>query len=386
MHCPWCNGKNFEQLYEAVNIFPSVARLPAACNEPQPTSAAISLVQCKKCGFIFNEHFNQSLMKQEYTDNNYYIKHAVSASMSSSERKVMDILLPFCTGDAVYCEIGSGSGGVAESMLPHVGTVYTVDPAVRSAQCGSQQEREARIHINDFFSYNTVKDRMPLADIIVARHLLEHLPLPADFIRDVLRCLRPGGHLYLETPNVDEILASARFFDIFHDHFGYYSLPLLMNRLGALNLEVSQTYEYFNGQIIGILLKKTEHPVSACHELPVIRYDGPSVRSRFARRLDAINTRLASAVNVAIYGAGAHANCLINHVDTTRITRCLDLDEYKQNRFLAGTSIMVCDPRQCVLAAFDKILIAASLHEKEIVEFLLKKGYEGEIVKTAFPE
>ena len=40
-------------------------------------------------------------------------------------------------------------------------------------------------------------------DVVLASHLIEHLNWPREFIREVRRILRPDGHLFLTTPNVD---------------------------------------------------------------------------------------------------------------------------------------------------------------------------------------
>jgi SAM-dependent methyltransferase len=38
-------------------------------------------------------------------------------------------------------------------------------------------------------------------DVVVMSELIEHLPNPLPYVEDVLRILRPGGVLYLTTPN-----------------------------------------------------------------------------------------------------------------------------------------------------------------------------------------
>jgi 2-polyprenyl-3-methyl-5-hydroxy-6-metoxy-1,4-benzoquinol methylase len=38
-------------------------------------------------------------------------------------------------------------------------------------------------------------------DVVTARHLIEHLPEPRDFVTEVARILKPGGRFVIETPN-----------------------------------------------------------------------------------------------------------------------------------------------------------------------------------------
>lgn len=44
-------------------------------------------------------------------------------------------------------------------------------------------------------------------DVVVMRHVLEHLPAPADALRQIRRVLKVGGLLRVETPNVDSLQA-----------------------------------------------------------------------------------------------------------------------------------------------------------------------------------
>jgi 2-polyprenyl-3-methyl-5-hydroxy-6-metoxy-1,4-benzoquinol methylase len=38
-------------------------------------------------------------------------------------------------------------------------------------------------------------------DLITARHVIEHIPIPADFVQEICRLLKKGGCLVIETPN-----------------------------------------------------------------------------------------------------------------------------------------------------------------------------------------
>lgn len=73
-------------------------------------------------------------------------------------------------------------------------------------------------------------------DAAVATHLIEHLNDPRSLLRAVRRALRPGGSLYLVTPNVDGFqarLLGERWRSAIRDHLYLFSLRTLASLLDS---------------------------------------------------------------------------------------------------------------------------------------------------------
>jgi len=45
----------------------------------------------------------------------------------------------------------------------------------------------------------------PQFDLVIAYHVLEHLPRPLDTMRELARCLLPGGHFFVSVPRLDTL-------------------------------------------------------------------------------------------------------------------------------------------------------------------------------------
>ena len=78
-------------------------------------------------------------------------------------------------------------------------------------------------------------------DHVLCTETLEHLTDPEDFLKEVARVLRPGGHLHLSAP------LSFKEHQQPHDYFRYtrYGLALLLERAGLVVQSVEPEGGYF---------------------------------------------------------------------------------------------------------------------------------------------
>ena len=69
--------------------------------------------------------------------------------------------------------------------------------------------------------YLNSSDRID-ADLVVLRHVLEHVPKPYDFLA-MLKTIFGQAKIYIEVPSYDWIVANKTFFDITYEHVNYFS-------------------------------------------------------------------------------------------------------------------------------------------------------------------
>ncbi|MES9901301.1 MAG: methyltransferase domain-containing protein [Sedimenticola sp.] len=119
---------------------------------------------------------------------------SVITGREAKAKKILSILeaagRPF-GADHLALDIGCGSGEIAE-IISHTGPVIAVDLI-------DQRVRPK----NTPFAF--CSEHLPFCrdtfDLVLSNHVIEHVTDPGLHLREIHRVLRPGGTLYLATPN-----------------------------------------------------------------------------------------------------------------------------------------------------------------------------------------
>lgn len=107
---------------------------------------------------------------------------------------------PAFVPDGILLDIGCGNG----RFLSNMQALGWNAQGVEFSETGVQACRKSglAVHHGTLESAAFASDSF---DVVTARHLIEHLPDPSGFVREVARILKPGGTLLLETPNADSL-------------------------------------------------------------------------------------------------------------------------------------------------------------------------------------
>lgn len=95
-------------------------------------------------------------------------------------------------------DLGCGNGDFLLAAREAGWTVHGIDPDPQAVEMTRQRGLDARVA-----SLDTLANLPERFDAITLSHVLEHLHDPAQTLADIHRLLRPGGWLYIDTPNID---------------------------------------------------------------------------------------------------------------------------------------------------------------------------------------
>jgi 2-polyprenyl-3-methyl-5-hydroxy-6-metoxy-1,4-benzoquinol methylase len=156
----------------------------------------LALWNCLRCGMIFMRGQAEQKALDELYD--HYYDHAQFetpvVSAQSLERQVTACANYRMTGR--WLDIGFGEGGLLRIAEKQGWQCYGTEVAPQALAYGAQRgwtvtdnaEQDARFKPQGF-------------DVVTMIELLEHVPNPQEMLAAAARWLRPGGLLYLTTPN-----------------------------------------------------------------------------------------------------------------------------------------------------------------------------------------
>ncbi len=83
-------------------------------------------------------------------------------------------------------------------------------------------------------------------DFIVMHHVIEHIPSPANTLKEIMRILKPGGRLFIKTPccdSIPSILAGNKWFND-PDHIYFFSKATLLKLVESAGFSVCASHCY----------------------------------------------------------------------------------------------------------------------------------------------
>jgi 2-polyprenyl-3-methyl-5-hydroxy-6-metoxy-1,4-benzoquinol methylase len=370
--CPICKKSDQITLAPSKKCLPNSAGALRKLATENCTKLEFQLAVCLSCSHGFNA-IAEFQGKVDYADQQYLVKNSVGGKMSEQIRAVAKVIssnMNLVPRGIKVLEIGAGSGELSHLLSLHHGCrVTTVDPSIGGFE-NPRIKHYQKYFDNEFVC--SVSDRF---DIIIMRHVIEHVNDPIEMIKLAVELLNNNGLIYIEVPNFNEIVDSMRFIDLFNDHIQYFTHQSLYKSLRKANLYSMADTAFFSGSHIGTLCRKGHAPTGGAMPFRECSY-----KFTAAAVMDSLNASSKEVIdqinyhnNICIYGAGAQGNTLMHWLPIEikqRIFAVVDLDIKKHGRFLHGCNISIKMPDKHITSRSDLIVNTSVLYKDEIEYFL----------------
>jgi len=384
MNCPCCFSEDntdvlthrFSLMFESANsyVFPASFHF---CNEC--SHIWYNIEQTTISADILGQYYK----KKKYAESKMVVGDRQYRSLQKIA-KMIDVHGLWGHYSSRILEIGGGDGTFANVFL------------------NTFADRKMEFSIYDFASVQPIDKRVRkvdsleeyrknLADFVIARHTLEHVPDPFAFIKQIATTLAPDGFLYLEVPCwtvphhvVDEL-------NVEHlQYFTHQSLDALLLRTGGFSFVSDFSFsieEYFTpSRILGKMYRKSDITAEIClterlDQGTSFRTKVENSRKQLAGLAEYIRSKSGSGISVGMHGATiTFEDFMINEgcdLSSLGELQLFDNAESKVNREICGFRVHTPDSAS---ASNLGIVISFSSYTDIIEKSWRDKGFTGEFM------
>ena len=377
--CRACGHRETEQV---VDLGTAPALIGALCDEARDARSAVrgrlDLHLCRRCGHVANEAFDPRLV--DYDENYDNSLHHSPTFQRFADDLASRLVEERGIRGRHVVEIGSGKGDFLASVCRlggNHGTGY--DPTV-----------DASIDVPDVTLvadyFRPGQDVEPY-DLLVCRHVLEHLDDPAAMLT-ALRDDAPGPEtlFYLEVPSAEFNFGPEGMWDCIYPHVSYFSAQSIDALVRRCGFEVLAAGTAFDGQFLWVEARPgvTDETAPAGIEphLHLVEDFGARWRRTTSSWTAEIAQRSDAGDHVALWGAGAKGVTFLNAVDHAARMSVVDLNPGKWGRYLPGTGHRVDDPGTLAQRQIATVLITNPAYRDEIADHLNRIGVRADVVSV----
>lgn len=317
---------------------------------------ALELAVCDKCKLV---QLLEVLDDKTLFGTGYSFYSSASAPLSQYHalyaNHIMDMHDDLCK--KLVVEIGCNDGDMLRHFHERGYPTLGVDPATGPVAVAGTRGIPV---INQPF--DALRARMVgqgEAGVVVANHVLAHVPNVFEFLSGVAHVLAPNGVAYVEVQYVADLLTNNAFDLVYHEHRNFFSLTsleLAVNRVG-LHVANAQLTQRQGGSLRVMLTHKK--PTGAAHTAMLVQtireqerwlndarsYVGVQGRAERIRTrlLDEIYAMTSRGEVLAGFGAPAKATTLLNFCGISRehLSHVVDSTEAKHGRYIPGTGLLI---------------------------------------------
>lgn len=355
--------------------------MPALCNAFWPTEASarsaprgdIDLRFCPACGLLRNAAFDQErvLYSPEY-ENSIHFSPVFQGYIDELARRLVD---RYDIRGKDIVEIGCGSGDFLVALCAlggNRGVGY--DPSHDPAR-SSVGDSPVRICAEAYPRQGVT------ADLIAARHVLEHVTDPGDLVSSVRESMgdREDGIVYFEVPDATYMLEEPAIWDLIHEHCSYFAEPTLSWLFERAGFEVVDIGRALGDQYLWVEARPRpvlDSPPGPPDVTTIEKLLGDFARS-FTSTVGDWKERLAELDprQVAVWGAGAKGVMFLNLVDPEgQIRHVVDVNPHKHGRHVPGTGQRIIDPASLAADPPTQVIVMNPLFSEEIRATLVEHG------------
>lgn len=377
--CPGCGGTNL-RLLSAV----SVRRI--MMTDGADLLVRLGVSGCRSCGLLFlSPRLSESALQAYYARQSRLPRDVIASA--SPLGRMMDSQIDQIMGSVstneirsvieIGCAEGFFLGRIRERLARNIDLIG-VEPSRRYAETARGRLPGARI-VEGFIEDAELAEGA--ADLMVIRHVLEHLSLPVTALAKIRKLLDPAGAIYIEVPNAENFVCGAPHY-FSHEHLTYFTsetLSACLARSGFLvsSIEAYPGYEHGSGFSYPVLraiarprpgVSPRDVPGQAeriweAYEIADTTY----VEAHLTPIQSRLNQLVANGKKLALFGAGPHTMDFLGRLNFRGYPWQLAFDNNPNKAGNHLWDIPIALPTAELLLGVDGVVFSSAEFESEMV-------------------
>jgi len=339
----------------------------------------LDFVRCVDCGHVYNTEFRYDEVPYSEKPNLMYNKGAVWARHLN---RVCDLLLEYLPGHPVVVEIGCGEGHLLRTLADKLPGARLIgfDP---NASMSTGGKFEARSEL--FIPTVHVAECKP--DLVISRHVLEHLVNPLGFLQTTAFAVAWAGletRVFIEVPCIDRAIETGRTEDFYYEHNSHFTTASFTRMLQRTSNVVEMLLHGYRREVISGLVKLGGSTQSVSHAREAQSFCDNARRATevIVRELAEISS---SGKSVALWGGTGKAAAFMNtyQVDRQRFPVVVDSDADKASTFVPGQGQEIRFRDYLLMHPAEVIIIPMQWRARDIVQEIehAKISYERVLIE-----
>jgi hypothetical protein len=378
--CPLCCSLNTSKFYFQKNI-------PVHNNIVYDTKkeaenckkGIISLTFCNNCGLIFNSKFFEAFLE-------YGERYDSDRSFSKSFNDYIDDFIKTLVNehginDKKILEVGCGDGSFLKTLCKKSNSEgWGFDPSYNG------KKRADKVHFVKGIFQQKIK-----ADVLILRHILEHIEKPNDFMTDIMGNIIVEKELIVvvEVPDFKWISRQMAYWDITYEHCNYFTEESLRYLFWMKKISVVDVFNTFSQYLVVV---GRWNPANI-KQIEKLNIDISEIRKNirnFPNNIKIKNNEIILTLNnikdqFTIWGAAGKGVTFINTLDENtreKIPFVIDINKKKQGKYCPGTDKKIMPPSILKQKKINHIVVMNPNYFDEITQHLKDYGREFNLIKV----
>ena len=346
--------------------------LPKVDEMPREELSTLSLGYCEQCGTI--QHTDRMRIQTIRPRFEWLIYNEPEGHLDEVARKLVE--LPGVENSSRFLGITYKDKSTLE-RIEHLGFPQTsyfsqndLDSSGRPFGLETIQEM-----LSKDSNIARLKEIYGMADVIIARHVIEHASSTSKLIASLRGLLAPGGYMVFELPDSEKIFRACNHAFIWEEHISYFTKTSLENLAQIVGAELIWTkqfsYPYEDSLVatfrFGGVKQVSQDPLKYDHEesaLVLKRFSEslPTYRDKWQTQLESYHEK---GEKVAVFGAGHLAAKFINFYGLKSLINCV-VDDHpeKVGLMMPGSALKIVSSEELTARGI-KICISTLNPESE---------------------